>query len=736
MLPTQRWLSVQKATPSFVTQEGAERSILDQPLPADLGKFQGRAKSSSPKRRATTPTGRGTAGGVSTPGPLTPRGTNTTPTRPIHEDLLARGALYQQRKEALQEKAIREELRKCRPVPKVSPMAQQIERTGKIVNRLYKLHNEKERMRYFKEEEEKMKDEKVLAEFFKPKLSRRGCRAQGKTMKTQQQLWNSKREEKLEALKAERIAAQLEDVRDTPDINPRSELLAQRRREKEGLAGYSHFEALIERDRLSQLAKWEKRQREWILDNPGNPRITEYAARLHRDSDVSERLYKESLELHQKKAELQRKAAEEELRKKELSSRVIDERDASDLLHRHENYYKSRDQKIEAIRELEKKMHTPTINPVSDALAAKLPQSTMERLSTPRRTHSQSNPSHSRSGTSHSPSPIHSNISHAAPVVTPSRYEYPAEVGKPPGASPAASASPPPGMTPSKVPIEAVRTYERMMAAEERRLARLDRVRQELAQEELEECTFHPTTGATPRGGAGSAQSTYERTMLWAKKRDEKLAQERQALAEAESPPFTPNINLSQSPYNLSPASSRGAMDQNPAGFEAYIHRQEEARQRQEEAARRFNTPQGWTPHRTVPEEFHLGSREDIHVPSLQRPIGPPSHMLPSRGEDEGGDAGGRSAGRGAGAGGGAANAGFSQAAVRSLANDVISAFHSSAGSTPTPSSAQQPSTPTQPQGRGAGPALTTALDLSQYRPTNQAPTYTYLEHLDDDEDY
>jgi hypothetical protein len=283
-----RWVSAQKATPSFANSEGGALSALDRPLPASLAPYDAVADAPQP---AAGRSPRLTVGTSPRRVVGSPSRARTPPARkPIHEDLIERGKLYTQRKEALQEKALKNELARCRSVPKVSPMARVLERSEPIVSRLYKLENEKRKMNEFKQMELDRRDDLIMKELFKPTLSRRGQRTQGRSMRSQHELWEYKREQRIHEQRLAQIAREMAGVQGAPEINPRSEALAAKRREAEGLGGYTHFEAMLERDRLAKLAQWEREQLRQQAENPFTPRITEMAARMHSNMNVVDRL--------------------------------------------------------------------------------------------------------------------------------------------------------------------------------------------------------------------------------------------------------------------------------------------------------------------------------------------------------------------------------------------------------------------------------------------------------------
>jgi hypothetical protein len=152
-----------------------------------------------------------------------------------------------------------------------------------------------------------------------------------------------------------------------------------------------------------------------------------------------------------------------------------------------------------------------------------------------------------------------------------------------------------------------------MVAAEGRRQERLNKVREDLERKEVEECTFAPEITT---GGGLNPSTTYERTMQWAKRRDEKLALERSQQQKMETD------------FSFAPETAEGGYDNSaagfvPAGFDAFVIRQESARERRHQEPQ----PGQWTPQRTtVPEEFHLGTGQGGGIHSLNKPLPAPMH--------------------------------------------------------------------------------------------------------------
>ena len=583
MHPARSLAEVQRSTPSFVAAGASEHSILfdkvinQMPAPLAAGQ-QGRHTPSSPaasRPRAATPT----------------LSRAHSPSASVHESLIERGRLYEQRKEALRERHVRRELSRCRSVPKISQMGRDIERPSDIKDRLMAVFREREKVKEFETIIANNKEQEIIARWFQPHISNKGKRAHGRTAskKKQHETWEYKRQQRLEVLRREKILKEMQDMHGAPDIDPRSQLLAARRREREGLAGYSHIEAMLERDRLSRLARWEEQQRQHALAaQAASPKITEFAASLNRGDDVAERLQREAEARERRRIERERQMLEEQNRDKR-GQNASAHFDPDSLVERHATYMQRRDDKIRTIQKMEKALHTPAIDPVSDKLASRLPMSPMERLVQPRSRTPTSRVS--AAGTSEvSPSPRSSR-----PTVTDSD----------------------------------IQAFERLQLAEARRKLRIEAARAEHAKKQLDECTFQPqtTTHYYQPNGAGEdpqQRNIYDRHQNWQQQREERLEDQRRQrdVQERDAHPFSPIVR-SQLHHDETSA-------EDVSGFNSFLARQQAARTRRAEAPEPASTPKrnDGRPS-TVPQGFVLGrDRDPSHVPvvlSLQRPVEAPA---------------------------------------------------------------------------------------------------------------
>lgn len=584
---TLRWLAGQKDTPSFVNNWGDNiTNILDAPLPKSL------RDGSPPSRRADS-----FMGGISL------REGSKTPTAyrgpTIHDTLIEKGKMAAMRREALQEKALDDERKTLRSTPNISMEAKKIPlRTEPIETRLLRKAEESNVKQLFESEIRKQQLAKAMVTTapFKPNISSRGKRAEAKvTTADYHKNWHRRREQRLESRRTELLINEMAELRDGPDINVRSAKLAAAKKEKEGLAGMPHVEAMLERDRLTKLAAWERSQKE--LEAMSNPQITVYAATLPRDAPAAERLYLQSFEAQERRSQLAREH-EATIVSRSYSPRISKLAASTPRTMRVEDEIMQRHAESQAILEEKRRMqlerevgcHQPAINPVSDAIAARLPSTAKERLFQPRQ---------------------HVDAAYMSPSASRARSTSVATVSS----------------------IAAIERTEALNKYEERRDANLQKLRQQQAEREMEECTFAPTTNRTLR----TPGSVTERNDQWMVRRDMKLDEQRRALAATELKDCT--FAPAREERSASTGDTIYGGDGRPWGSSEFVQRMEEARKiRQEKQERQSRAPAtNWRPTITQPVEFQLG-RAKTPVRSLQRPSGAgvAARLDTSHWEDEG----------------------------------------------------------------------------------------------------
>lgn len=621
MESTLRWLNAHhQTTSSFISNslhnDGSDlygngafshgiSTILDAPLPRSLQLDTTPLRASAHhKQQSITP--HEAKGGRSVNKSIDAFAVGSPHAGTVFDALLQKGKEYQMRREALQEKALKEESKLMRSSPTVSSVAKAMQvRTEPIENRLLRKAHESEQRNQFAAESRNLQNQKLMQTVapFKPNISAKGKQAESKVMTADyQENWHRRREQRIEARKTENLIKEIEDLREGPDINSRSQRLAAQKKEKEGLAGLSHVEAMLERDRLAKLAAWEKSQRE--LEQISNPQITVFAAALQREGSAGDRLYAASFEAEERRLQRMRETIDSDLRRS-FSPRIsrlaattgqrgglpVEER----LSMRHQEAMIQREESVKLEVERERTIHQPSINPVSDAIASRLPLSAKERLVQPRRRHV--DPSSDADG-HQSPSVSRgSNISRSSSVS-------------------------------SALSSTVVDRLEAMATYEERREEHIQRLKQEKAEREMEECTFAPNTNRNSTAKTSvSQQSVIERNSQWNQKRQMKIEEQRrlnseQELGKCTFAPAVPKAGLTPTAQpQATPEETIYGGDGTPWGVSEFVQRMEEARKlKNEKEVRQVTQTEKWKPSITVPKEFQLG-RVKTPVKSLQRPL-------------------------------------------------------------------------------------------------------------------
>ena len=621
-----QWADLQRATPSFVSAIGGGQSssagdggaaslsaaasrspLLSKPMPDSLAAFASTADQQLAMENATRLSNTGVGGSYlntvsqqlladRSPAPRaasTPRrnaANNTTPNRrrnpsaggvaspssssyygdqSVFESLVDRGKLSQKKKELARLEAVAEEKKRCRSVPKISPMGHNLNRNSSIFQRLQRLQEEKERSQEYHTIALMQKEEKHLATLFKPKISDKGRRAAATNPSDARtaEKFSFKTKQRMDQIRTEKAVREMEKMLGSPDINPRSVELAARRQEREGLSGYSHLDAMLERDRLAKLARYEQHERELAEAVPGTPRITEYAASLQRGGagggSVGDRLYRAAFESKsrlsaEQEAESQRRAAiasrphtsgggSSSVRPRSAPSRgqpsAVGEVQGSLMDHLAASM-SHREEKIRSIQEEARREYTyrPAINAVSDAIAARLPLTSQERLLDGKGGHS------FRFTTT---SLRHPSPSDASPA-TPRQQQQPSAAN--------------------------VSLFERLQVAEARRKVRMEAVKRGIEASRMAECTFTPTTtlGYYPVQSTG-ADVVSSRNADWMRQREEKLERMRAEHANDDLAGCT----FEPSTTGMPPAAARLSVSTADVvtGYDSFVERHQKAKQ-------------------------------------------------------------------------------------------------------------------------------------------------------------
>eukprot|EP00756_Hemistasia_phaeocysticola_P036365 Hpha_TRINITY_DN16639_c1_g1::TRINITY_DN16639_c1_g1_i1::g.183604::m.183604 len=603
--------------------------------------------------------------------------------KPVHEQLLERGKLYEQRREALREDFIRREMENVRPKPEISARA---------VKKFAQNPRDPSKAIYerFAEQEEYRKQQALRARAagvdeepkytFRPHITKRARSATSRVQSPRAsrtkpgggrgggEMWQSKRDAKLEKLRSSQLLDELSEVKDAPTINERSERLVERRRARDRAVHgpsrgphYTHADSLLERDRLSKLQRWERYRERMEDEQPGNPKITPFAAQMDRShlGNVTERLYDQSFEREERRSMLSSRHSD--LGECYHSPRITAHAAAirrgmpveDDLLGRHDRSRREKDEHMSALINRERDLHVPVINPISDEIAARLPHTPRERLYSNKTDYSRLRQEHLAAG-QQPPGGQQQSMQNSQSNLPAARRS----AGKRSRSAPATGAD-----TDNSF-------YRRIELRRDQTDRKMRALRQDAEERALKECTFQPRANLSP----GSARrlskggTVHQRAAKWQQRREEKLRDERARRDEEETRncTFIPNKHRieaatpaqqlttphsSAHPSALPPAV---AVEDNPAwegppdtalyggsgrawGYDEFVERHREARRQQMERDEgTFMTGRGWRNEATVPQEFALGRRDQgrVGVNALRKPLSPP-RVGPSQGYSE-----------------------------------------------------------------------------------------------------
>eukprot|EP01065_Artemidia_motanka_P045123 TRINITY_DN6557_c0_g1_i2.p1 TRINITY_DN6557_c0_g1~~TRINITY_DN6557_c0_g1_i2.p1 ORF type:complete len:730 (+),score=153.47 TRINITY_DN6557_c0_g1_i2:244-2190(+) len=548
----------------------------------------------------------------------------------VHIQLLEKGKLYEQRKEALREDAIRREMKQVRSVPKVSAHAsrRRMDPSRPFWERFQEQEDHRQRGLRQAREAQVESEPKIGP---RPHITKKGRAMSSRIVSGggRTDAWTSRRNAHLEEMRSRQWVEELAEVRPTPGINERSEKLAVRRRRREdamhGAARgphYTHADSLLERDRISRLQLWEKHQQRLMDEQPGNPKITPFAAALDRShlGSACERLYDQSFDREERRSALSRRlgtdAAECYHSPRITAHAATMRRDMpveDDLIERHNRACRMRDQSIAATIDRERELHVPVINPVSDEIAARLPQTSRERLYA------------SKADYSVLQQAVNASSSTALDPQSPAARR--SKGRRRSRSAPAAGTDVDNSF------------YRRIELRKEQTDKKMETLRESQTEKVLNECSFHPRTNYAGSPNKRSGAAMHHRGILWQQRREERLRDERVKLetAEKESCTFAPNRaahDLSaasgvaqEAPWEAPPSSQLYGGTGRAWGFDECVERHREARrldmERQEGV---FVTGKGWRNEVTKPREFALGRRDQgrTRVDSLRKPLSPP----------------------------------------------------------------------------------------------------------------
>ncbi|RNF15816.1 uncharacterized protein Tco025E_05385 [Trypanosoma conorhini] len=361
------------------------------------------------------PPGDATGPFAPSPAPLSARRQGRS-NREVYEAMLRRDAMAAERKEEARRTALQRELSRCRPTPRISAMGHNLPRDTDIIERLERVHEEKQRLDECRRQGREREQQQDMAGWFVPNITDMGHCAEGRALQAsveypQRRHQREQEQARLaEALRRRRLEAEMAEVYGAPKINLRSAELVRRARARSGGGEAFNADAVLERAALARLALWEIHARREAELSPFSPRITAYAAGMRRSGNVVDRLLFSAETQNPRQSGGARRARSEPRLQPQSGGPAFprgqstDPRDAagrrgrhcgpnrtpadsgaSSMEERQRQYQLRREEKIRAVFEAERRLHTPNINPISEMLAASLPVSSTERLMAGRR---------------------------------------------------------------------------------------------------------------------------------------------------------------------------------------------------------------------------------------------------------------------------------------------------------------------------------------------------------------
>ena len=526
---------------------------------------------------------------------------------PLHDTLLEKGKLYEQRKEACREVAIKSELAKLRAKPRITKMGRSKNYDRKIEERFIELENR--RQNDLKEARAGREEDKPQFTF-KPNITKKGKRAAVRTNTSGgvQDQWKQRRDQKLDDARQRVVIEELSQMQTAPTINEHSQRIIERKtKDDSGISRgphYTHADSLLERDRLSKLNLWEKYQQEQVEQQPGNPKITPFAANLQRDGEICQRLYEQSFDKEERKNHLALKKMQDEgtecyhtpriTMNAAVLRRCIPVED--DLLERHEVSKTRKEEGMRQTLEREQHLHKPAINPVSDEIASRLCQTSKERLY----------------GQKTDYSALQQQFLDAQESVQSSQRRSSSLHRR----------------------SSTVDFHLRGKRGKELSEKRMGLLRSQHESKVMEDCTFKPRICRPPLDRANNNMDFLNRAQQQMKKKDENLREARleRDLKERSDCPFKPNIGY----FSDGPSKDEGIYggDGKAWGFGDFVERHRMARKLQTDKEKGgWVTGKNWKNQVTVPNEFSLGRKEGP-IKSLQKPLSPP-RVHPGSGQDK-----------------------------------------------------------------------------------------------------
>ena len=217
------------------------------------------------------------------------------PAPEIHEVLLEKGRLVQERKEALKEEAARKELGKLKEKPTISKTAQKTNFKEGIYERTkQRMEQRKKDLEAAKAAASVIEEENVKQYTFSPTITRRGKMSSSKARDHAAPEALRSKAVKLQTQQQQQATDELVECVFTPEINKRSAKLAMRQAKAKGNQSgprFIHADSLMERSQEARVKTYLKSVDEMEQMNPHNPCISKFAANFPLPDTVTDRLY-------------------------------------------------------------------------------------------------------------------------------------------------------------------------------------------------------------------------------------------------------------------------------------------------------------------------------------------------------------------------------------------------------------------------------------------------------------
>jgi hypothetical protein len=561
------------------------------------------------------------------PCPANSSAVSASPREPIYEQLLRKGRLQQEHREQLRRAAIEREVAELRPAPciqlaaSVLPVApprpaRRLPPAGeRIEDRLLQRAKEKaERERRAAELRRQQSEEDLAAvATFRPHISAhaQATKARYKEPPADRAAWRAKR---LEELAQTRHSVEAAELQQGPVINRRSVKLAAEKKAREGLEGLPASEALFLTEHRRRLAQWQAAEAECEERKNASPSITHHAAMMHRAGDVGIRLHAGSYDaaIRRLQREVTWREAHTPFQPEVTTLAAVTapryQRDGEEINTQarsaSSSAARSRPAASHSHSNTDREAFQPTINPVSAAIAERLPETSMQRLCRPTAVHTLSSYVDPTRSLDTSAVTLDTSLSQRTPR---QRTQVRRDITTPrvPIQSPSTAVVSPAQPAPSHPPLPSA-VVASLDAYERRRQARLDALRREQSAQELQECTFAPQLNARSvamvaeaaahdDGTAGVVErrgldAVAQRSEAWQQQRERHLETMRQWQAERAAAAEMAERQRGGPPKAGSPLSRTVYGGDGKAwGVDAYLARQQLARKQRQERQERLD---------------------------------------------------------------------------------------------------------------------------------------------------